>query len=248
MGRQALNSKRYLVLGLVFFLSGCGSSKLPVEGKSAEVVYLEAENLMKNGDFEDAAGRFKDVETYFPYSEKAATAQIMSAYCNFKKGSYMDSIRELDIFLRYHPSSGLVPYALYLKAVSKYMTVSTVGRDSAQARDAKKSFIELINRFPACEYVADSQEKIVILDDIIAAHEMMIGRYYQQHKSTLAALGRYNYVVSRFSNTKSAEEAFYRIAECCKNEGLQEEANSAAAVLKARFPNGSWTKKLNQLQ
>lgn len=237
---------KYLAACLAFFLSGCGDSKLPIEGKNAEIVYSEAENLMRDNDFEDAAKRFKDIETYFPYSERAGTAQIMSAYCNFKNKSYIDAIRELDVFLRYHPSNELVPYAMYLRAVSKYMTVSTVGRDSAQAKDARKAFVELINRFPTCKYVEDSQHKIIVLDDIIAAHEMMIGRFYQQNKSSLAALGRYNYVVNKFPNTKSAEEAFYRIVECCANEGLQEEANNAAAVLKARFPNGIWTKKLDK--
>jgi len=237
-----------LAFCFAFFLSGCGDSKLPVEGKSPEMVYREAENLMNNNDFEDAAKRFKDIETYFPYSEKAGTAQVMSAYCNFKNGSYMDAIRELDVFLRYHPSSELVPYAMYLKAVSKYMTVSTVGRDSAQSKDARRAFVELINRFPTCKYVEDSQKKIIILDDIIAAHEMMIGRYYQRNKSSLAALGRYNYVVNKFPNTKGAEEAFYRIVECCRNEGLQEEADNAASVLKARFPNGIWAKKLDKSQ
>ncbi len=231
---------------LAFFLSGCGDSKLPIEGKNAEMVYVEAENLMKNSEFEDAANRFKDIETYFPYSEKAGSAQIMSAYCNFRNKSYLDAIRELDVFLRYHPSSELVPYAMYLRAVSKYMTVSTVGRDSAQAKDARRSFVELINRFPTCKYVEDSQKKLIILDDIIAAHEMIIGRYYQQNKSSLAALGRYNYVVNKFPNTKSTEEALYRIVECCRNEGLREEADNAASVLKARFPNGIWTKKLDK--
>ena len=248
MDLRALSRGSYFLYSLFFLIAGCANSKLPVEGKSAAEVYSEAENLLKNEDFEDAAKRFKDIETYFPYSEKAGTAQVMSAYCNFKNGSYLDAIRELDVFLRYHPASELVPYAMYLKAVSKYMTVSTAGRDSAQAKDARKAFVELINRFPTCKYVEDSQKKIIILDDIIAAHEMVIGRYYQQNKNGLAALGRYNYVVSRFPNTKSAEEAFYRIVECCKNEGLQEEAKNAASVLKARFPKGNWTKKLDRLK
>lgn len=248
MDLRVLNKRSCFLCGLVFLITGCESPKTPVEGKNAEEVYLEAKNLMKNDEFEDAAKRFKDIETYFPYSEKAGTSQIMSAYCNFKNGNYIDATRELDVFLRYHPSSELVPYAMYLRAVSKYMTVSTVGRDSAQAKDARKAFVELINRFPTCKYVEDSQKKVIVLDDIIAAHEMIVGRYYQQNKSSLAALGRYNYVVSRFPNTKSAEEAFYRIVECCKNEGLREEADNAAAVLKARFPRGIWAKKLNQLK
>lgn len=249
MALQVLNSNKPFLLGIALGLfSGCESPKLPVDGKSAEVVYLEAEDLLKKESFEDAAQKFKDIETYFPYSKKASTSQVMAAYSHFKTGSYVDAVRELDVFLRYHPAHELVPYAMYLRAVSKYMIVSTIGRDATQAKDARKAFLELLNRFPSSKYAQDSKKKIIILDDIIAAHEILVGRYYQKNKSSLAAINRYNYVISRFPQTKSAEEAFYRIAECCKNEGLAEEANDAISVLKARFPEGVWTKKLDKLQ
>lgn len=246
MDLRALNNV-CLLCGVAFFITGCGSSQLPIDGKEAEEVFLEAQTLLKNENFEDAAARFKDVDTYFPYSQKANEAQILSAYCNFKKGSYLDAVRELDIFLRYHPSHEMVPYAMYLRAVSKYMTVSTVGRSSDQAKDAKVAFIDLINRFPGSKYAKDSQEKIVILDDIIAAHELLIGKYYQKRKSSLSAINRYNYIVNKFPNAKSTEEAFYRIVECCKNEGLADEALNAAEVLKMKFPDGQWTNKLKKL-
>ena len=248
MGQLASSSK-FLLLGLaVGLVSGCENSKLPVDGQSAESIYLEAEKLLKNDSFEDAAKKFKDIETYFPYSKEASTAQIMTAYSHFKNGSYVDAIRELDVFLRYHPAHKLVPYAMYLKAISKYMTVSTVGRDAAQAKDAQRAFVELLNRFPTCKYAQDSKEKIIVLDDIVAAHEILVGKYYQKNKSSLAAINRYNYVVGRYPHTKSAEEALFRIVECCKNENLTEEAKNAASVLKIRHPNGIWTKKLENLQ
>ena len=248
MDQQVLSRRKFIFFCVILFLAGCEVYRIPVDGKNAEEVYLEAENLLREGDFEDAGKKFRDVDTYFPCSSKASTAQIMSAYCSFRSGSYEDSIRELDVFLRYHPSHGMVPYSLYLKALSKYMMMSKVGRDSTQAKDAKKVFIELINRFPTSKYAKDSQKRIVILDDILAAHELVVGRYYQKKKSYLAAINRYNCVVSRFPNTKSAEEAFFRITECCRNEGLLEEENNAASVLKAKFPNGKWVKKLDKLK
>lgn len=245
MDLQVLNKNKYLLLGSVFLLTSCSSSKLPVEGKSAETVYKEAENFLEREEFEDAANRFKDIETYFPYSEKSSTSQIMAAYCYFKDGKYEDAVRELEVFLRYHPANKLVPYALYLKAVSKYMRVSTIGRDSNPAKEARSAFIELVNRFPTCKYADDGRTKIIILDDIVAAHEMLIGRYYQNMKSSVAAINRYNYVVSMFPHTKCVEEALFRLVECCKNEGLNEEAEDFAKALKERFPNGNWTKKLS---
>lgn len=232
----------------LFLIAGCASEKESMAGKNAEVVYTEASKLLAASEYEDAAKKFKDVETYFPYAEKASRAQIMSAYCNFMASSYIDAIRELDIFLRYHPSHALVSYALYLKAMSLYMGTASVGRDSQQAMDAKRVFVELINRFPSSKYANDSLKKIAVLDDIIAAHEMMIGRFYQKNKNALAAITRYNYVVSKFPNVKCLEEAYYRIAECCQTVELYEEAKNAIAVLQKKFPQGIWAQKAKNLK
>ncbi len=248
MDLRVLSKEGYLFSILFFWLAGCESSKLSFSDECVEQVYLKAESLLREGNFEDASKKFKDIDMYFPYSEKASTSHIMSAYCDFQSGSYEDSVRELDIFLKYHPYHKMVPYALYLKAIGRSMMISKVGRDLTQAKEAKKIFIELINRFPSSKYAEDSKKRIVILDDIIAAHELVIGRYYQERKSYLAAINRYNYVVSEFSGTKSAEESFFRIIECCRNEGLVKEADNAASVLKTRFPNGKWMRKLNGLK
>ena len=241
MVRQGLSKK--LACGLVFLVAGCASEKEDLSKKSAEIVYQEASKLLRESEYESAAKKFKAVETYFPYAEKASRAQVMSAYCDFMSSSYVDAIRELDIFLRYHPAHELVPYALYLKAMSIYMGTASVGRDSQQAMDAKRVFVELTNRFPTSKYAEDSLKKIVILDDIIAAHEMMVGRFYQKNKNALAAIARYNYVINKFPYAKCLEEACYRIVECCLSEEMYEDAKNAIDLLKKRFPNGVWTQK-----
>ncbi len=228
---------------IVLFLIGCSSEKSINPGQNVDTVYHEAERLLARADYEDAAKRFKDIEDYFPYSEKACRAQVMAAYCHFCSGSYLDAIRAVEVFLRYHPSHELVPYAMYLRAMSLYVTVCSVGRDSKQALEAKKAFIEILNRFPESKYGEDSLKRIIILDDIIAAHELMIGRYYQYNKNALAAIGRYDYVLSEFSGTKAAEEACYRLIECCKSIGLIDEANIAIQSFKKQYPNSKW--KLN---
>jgi outer membrane protein assembly factor BamD len=136
---------------------------------------------------------------------------------------------------------------MYLKAMCIYMQVVSLGRDSRTAMDAKHIFVELVNKFPNSKYYADALKRIIILDDIIAAHEMAIGRYYQKNKSHLAAIGRYTFVSSQLSHTKYAEEALYRIIECCYALELREEAENAYGALKTDSSSSSWTKKAELL-
>lgn len=239
-----LHSSLFLLFGL---LIGCASEKEDIKNTNADRLYTKGNMLLKHGDYSEAAEAFNQVESLFPYSSKAPVSQIFAAYSNFLAANYMDATRELDIFMRYHSSHQLMPYALYLRAMCIYMQVASVGRDARVAQDAKQAFIELVNRFPDSIYYEDSMRKIFVLDGILAAHEMLIGRFYQQKANSLSAIGRYNFVISRFGHTNQAAEAYYRIIECCLHEGLNQEAESAYNTLKTKFPNDKWKEKADSL-
>ncbi|MDR0677708.1 MAG: outer membrane protein assembly factor BamD [Holosporaceae bacterium] len=226
---------------------GCSSSKEDFKNRSVESIYKKGLALLKARDYTEAASEFKDIETLFPYSSKANEGQVLAAYCHFLAASYQDAVREIEIFLRYHPSNELVPYAMYLKGMCIYMQTASIGRDSKNALESKQVFVELINKFPESKYYKDSLKKIMILDDIIAAQEMMIGRYYQKNKNPIGAIGRYMFVTDKLSHTVHAEEAYFRIIECCHFVGLKEEAMNAYKILVSQYPKSSWTKKAKPL-
>jgi outer membrane protein assembly factor BamD len=228
-------------------MGGCSSAKKGLKNRTVESIYKKGRALLKEEEYTDAASEFKEIETLFPYSSKANEGQVLAAYCYFLASNYRSAIREIEVFLRYHPANELVPYAMYLRAMCLYMQVSSVGRDSKAALDSKQAFVELANKFPNSRYYGDSIKRIMILDDIIAAHEMMIGIYYQKNKNALAAINRYNFVINKLPHTNYAKEAYYRIIECCKAEGLLEEAQNIHEALKTLYPDSSWSKKATAL-
>jgi outer membrane protein assembly factor BamD len=123
------------------------------------------------------------------------------------------------------------------------MGIVSAGRDSEVASDAKRAFVELTNKFPDSEYGRDALGRIRLLDNLIAAHEMLIGRYYQKQGNAPAALNRYAYTASRFRHTNYAKEALHRTVECCLSLGLDEEAANALQTLETEFPLSRWTTK-----
>ena len=70
-------------LGMLL-LAGCSSDQSKIVGENADLIYKEAEVLLSRGNYEDAAKKFKDIDAYFPYSEKASRSQVMEAYCHFR--------------------------------------------------------------------------------------------------------------------------------------------------------------------
>ncbi|MDR2794700.1 MAG: outer membrane protein assembly factor BamD [Holosporaceae bacterium] len=221
----------------------CSSNKDDPSRKNVDALYNEAYKLMKSGEYSDAASNFKEMEVLFPYAAKASEGQVLSAYCYFLASNYQEALKLLEVFLRYHPSHKLVPYAMYLRAMCIYMQVSSVGRDAKAANEAKLIFMELANKFSDSIYRDDCLKRIIILDDIIAAHEMSVGRFYQKNGNALSAIGRYNFIITRMRHTKHCPEAYYRTIECCDSIGLNTEAVGAYNALLKEYPKNHWSEK-----
>ena len=125
--------------------------------------------------------------------------------------------------------------------------MSSVGRDQKAAKDAREEFARVAREFPDSIYAKDSVKKLKMIDNILAAHIMLVGRYYQDNGNAQAAIARYNSVITRLSDTAYTEEACYRVIECCLAIKLNEEANDAYELLKLRYPKGKWLNKANAL-
>ena len=242
-------SRCYVNVLLCLLCVGCSSKKEIDSAKlqSAEEMYTSGCSLLKKSSFEDAAEIFKKIESLHPYSSKACDGQLLAAYSYFMSSNYSDAMRELDIFLRYHSSHALVPYAVYLRAMCLYVQTSTPERDQQVSQDARQAFAEIINRYPNTPYAEDSMKRIVILDDTIASHEMEVGKFYQRKKNMLAAVGRYNFIVDYLRCSPRIVEANYRIIECYQYDGLKDEAVPVYEAMKKNFPNNPWTIKAKTL-
>lgn len=237
----------FFSFAILMILGGCAYKKEEFSKRSPDSIYAQGMKLIKGKNFTDAASEFKDIEMLFPYSKRAVDGQIMAAYSYYQAKSYNDALRELDIFEKYHPSHEYVPYAMYLRAMCLYMQIASIGRDSKMAFEAKIAFTKLANRFPQSKYYKDCVEKVSRLDDLLAAHEMSIARFYQKNRSALSAIGRYNFVIAKYPAGRYIAEAHFRIIECCLAIGLTDEANEAYKSMQLRFKESPWTKKAMKL-
>ena len=241
-------SAPFSIIGLllsVSLLTGCGSlwgDKDVVEDPNEPpiVIYKKAETLADRGNFKDAAKQYENVDINHPYSQEARRAILMAAYAYYKAGKYDDAIGAADRYLTLHPGTQEADLAQDIIAMSYYDRVLDPKRDQTSARKALAAYDTLIQRYPESRYAAEARNRQRLLRDLLAAQEMMVGRYYLRHNNFLAAINRFRVVVTDYQTTEQVEEALMRLTEAYMALGIVNEAQTAAAVLGHNFPDSKW--------
>ena len=219
---------------LVVLVAGCGGrmQKEPIEAKTAEEIFKLGELELETGKRpKDALVYFQEVERLYPYTEYAKRALIMQAFTHHKAKEYPEARDAAQRFLDFYPGDEDAPYALYLMALSYYDQIDDVGRDQGITFQALVGMRDVIELYPDSEYARSAMLKFDLAFDQMAAKEMEVGRDYLKRRHYTAALNRFRVVVEDFQTTTHTAEALHRLVECYVGLGLDEEAQTAAAIL-----------------
>lgn len=243
MHRGARRAGLILALPLALaFLAGCESNdeEVAFQERPVEELYNQAFDQMIQGNYQESAKLFDEVERQHPYSQWASKAQVMAAFAHYQRNAYDDSINALDRFIQLHPGNEDIAYAYYLRALGYYEQISDVGRDQGMTQLALNSLDELVRRFPDSKYARDASLKIDLARDHLAGKHMEIGRFYQNQSEYLGAINRFRVVIDQYQTTTHVPEALHRLVECYIALGIYNEAQSTAAVLGHNFPGSAW--------
>ena len=205
--------------------------------------YKEGLKSLEERDVLFAAKKFNEVEILYPQSEWAPKSSIMAAYAYYSQDYYDDAKAELKRFLRVYPGYKDIDYVYYLLAISYYEQIVDEKKDLQSLINAKEYFELLLNKFPNSIYVLDSKFKVDLINDILAAKEIYIGRYYYDQKKWIAAINRFRSVVDDFETTIYTEEALHRLVEVYYTLGLIDEAKKYAKLLGYNYQSSIWYEK-----
>ena len=238
-----------IIFSIIIFLLLISCSKealdnTSIKEKSIDLQVMEAYNegkeALENGDVLFAAKKFNEAETLFPQSDWAPKSALMAAYAYYIQNYYLNSIAELERFLRIYPNYKDIDYVYYLLGVLHYEQIIDEKKDLQSIVSSKKYFQILINNYPNTEYSIDAQFKIDYINDILAAKEMYIGRYYVQRKKWIPAINRFRNVIDSYDTTIYTEEALYRLVEIHYKVGLISEAKKYAKLLGYNYQSSQW--------
>ncbi|MDC3175617.1 outer membrane protein assembly factor BamD, partial [Candidatus Pelagibacter sp.] len=202
--------------------------------------YQEGLEELKKGDALFAAKKFNEAEILFPQSDVAPRAALMAAYSYYSQSYYGDAIAELERFLRVYSNNSEVTYAKYLLGLCYYEQIVDERKDLQSIKNSKIIFSELIKEYPNTEFANDAEFKLNLINDILSAKEMYIGRYYFDRKKWIAAINRFKYVIDNYETTIYVQEALHRLVEIYYILGLESEAKKYANLLGYNYQSSEW--------
>ena len=202
--------------------------------------YEEGMKQLNLGQSLIAVKKFNEAELLFPQSKWAPRSALMSAYAYYDYSFYNDAIDEVNRFLKTYPNSKRKDYAHYLKAMSFYNQIIDEKKDLRPILEAKQNFQFIITEYPESEYAMDASFKLELIEEILAAKEMHIGRFYLKKEKWIPAINRFKKVIEDYDRSIYAEEALHRLVEVHYRIGLLEESKKYAILLGYNYQSGEW--------
>lgn len=247
-------SRAVAALAVVIFAAlttGCETTPYDeFAGIAADRLYADAKEDQADGNYETAIKKFEKVEARASGTLLAQQAQLELAYSYYKTDEKPQALAKLDRFIRLHPTSPALDYALYLQGLINFnddlgffgrlARQNLSERDQQASRDAYDSFKQLIERFPESKYTPDARLRMNHVVNSLAAGEVAVARYYLRRGAYLAAANRAQTAVKDYRQSPAIEEALHIMAQSYSKLGMADLSTDAQRVLKQSFPNSRY--------
>ena len=242
--------KIVLILILVLLFNSCSKNVEEVKliketSQTDEVIsaYKKGMSLMEVGDYFAASKKFLEVEILLPQSQWAPKSVLMASYSYYLQNYYSLATENLKRYFKTYPKDKNMAYAHYLLAMCYYETIEGEKKDLAPLIASKKELIFIIENYPETDYAYDAKYKIDLINDILAAKEVYIGRHYIKKKKWIPAINRFKNVLINYETTDHVEEAIHRLVEIYYILGMEEESLKYASLLGYNYNSGEWYKE-----
>ena len=236
----------FIIFSLIFSYS-CSKDQEKVvlvkeKNQKQEMIsnYEEGMNLIEIGDYFSASKKFLEAEILLPQSQWASKSVLMASYSYYMQSYYSLAIENLKRYLDTYPNDKNKAYAHYLLAMCYYETIEGEKRDLAPLILSKNELNFIIENYPETDYAYDARFKIDLINDILAAKEVYIGRHYIKKKKWIPALNRFKNVLQDYETTVYVEEAIHRLVEIYYILGMENESLKYASLLGYNYNSSEW--------
>ena len=242
------------VLAFSCALVGCSSKPVDPTGTwSPNKIYAEAKDEARSGAYDKAIPLFEKLEGRAAGTPLAQQAQLEKAYAQYKGGEQAQAVATLDRFIKLHPASPALDYALYLKGLVNFNDnlglFGSISRQDLSERDQKaakesfESFKELVTRFPESRYTPDARARMGYTVNSLAQSEVHVARYYYSRGAYVAAINRAQTAIADYRDVPALEEAAYIVYKSYDALGMTQLRDDTKRIIEKTYPQSEFLTK-----
>jgi outer membrane protein assembly factor BamD len=244
-------SKACLSVFICFGLAACASVS---DDKSANwspnKIYEEAKSEANDGAYDKAIPLYEKLEGRAAGTPLAQQAQLDKAYAQFKNGDQAQAIATIDRFLKLHPASPALDYALYLKGTvnfsdnlgffGSYTRQDLSERDQKAAKESFEAYKELAAKFPDSKYTSDAKQRMTYIVNSLASYEVHVAKYYFSRGAYVAAINRAQIAIADYRDVPALEEAMFIVYKSYEALDIAQLRDDAKRILETSFPKSEF--------
>lgn len=243
------------LLACVFVLSACSSTtvKDPTAAWSPNKIYAEARDEANSGAYDKAIPLFEKLEGRAAGTPLAQQAQLEKAYAQYKGGEQAQAQATLDRFMKLHPASPAIDYALYLKGLVTFndnlglfsflYRQDLSERDQKAAKESFDAFRDLSTRFPDSKYTADARLRMTYIVNSLAQYEVHVARYYYTRGAYISAINRAQTALTDYRDVPVLEDALFILYKSYDALGMAQLRDDAKRVMEKSYPQSEYLTK-----
>lgn len=232
-------------------LSACATKVVdPTANWSPNKIYAEAKDEAQAGSYDKAIPLFEKLQGRAAGTPLAQQAELEKAYAQYKSRDNAQAAATLDRFIRLHPASSALDYALYLKGLTNFnddlglfsfiSRQDLAERDQKAAKESFDSFKELVSRFPDSKYSPDARLRMTYIVNALAQSEVHVARYYYSRGAYVAAINRAQTAITDYRDVPALEEATYIIYKSYDALGMNQLRDDTLRVMEKSYPRSSY--------
>jgi len=246
-----LNKKLIMTFFIIFMnLLGCANNEeAPEDAFINDIVnaYDSAKSQITAGNYRRAIEIFEAIQSRFPFSDLSNQIQLELIHAYYKMQSQEQTIDAADAFMRENPTHPRIDYALYIKALA-YFEKEPDFLEKSFRKDMNKrppkdtiesySFLkQLVERYPASEYAADAEQRMIFIKNRLAAYENIVADYYLRMGAYVAAINRAKSSLEEYNGSIYNQGSLDILIQAYDKLGMTELSEDARRVRETNFSN-----------
>ncbi|HEX9732483.1 MAG TPA: outer membrane protein assembly factor BamD [Thermoanaerobaculia bacterium] len=230
---------------------GCGRGvrEDPILRLSAEEALEQGKALLAQEKYSRAGPLLIHAFEVEPNSRSGREALLLAADALYLGGgteSYIKCEAKYRDFLNRFPTSERADYAQFQVANCQAERMEKPDRDQKVTLQALESYQELMRLYPASPYAAEARARIDDVTDRLAAHEMVVARFYRRFRVCAATIHRLEYLQEEYPSFSEMDHALFTVGLAYESCNRSEDAEAAYERLRQRYPGSPYLANLDK--